>query len=62
VRSIEHVAPQAGSRAGRFNLQLVKGIEPAVDLDATQMTSQQKNVLKRFIRENSCSMDECSSR
>jgi hypothetical protein len=38
-RSIEHVAPQADSKAGMFNLQLVKGIEPAVDLDATQMTS-----------------------
>ncbi len=40
ARSIEHVAPQAGSNAGLFNLRLVKGIEPAVDLDATQMTSR----------------------
>ncbi len=40
VRSIEHVAPQVGSRPGMFSLQLVKGIAPAVDLDATQMATR----------------------
>ncbi len=39
-RLIEHVAPKAGSKAGMFNVRLVKGIEPAVDLDAAEMTSR----------------------
>lgn len=40
VRLIEHVSPQATSAKGMVSIQLVKGIQPAGELDARDMTSR----------------------
>ena len=40
VRSVEHASPPAGSTPGMFSLQLVKGLQPTLALDATQMVSR----------------------
>ncbi|MCX7015313.1 MAG: DUF6259 domain-containing protein, partial [Candidatus Sumerlaeota bacterium] len=40
AKAIEHVTPVRGRTAGLFHIQWVKGIEPAGELDAVEMTSR----------------------
>jgi hypothetical protein len=39
-RSVQHVSPEADPDRGLFRIQLVEGIQPAGEVDATQMTLQ----------------------
>lgn len=48
VRSIEHISPRADSTPGLFHIQLVKGTQPAMDIDAVQTVSR---VLRRAANE-----------
>ena len=40
TRSVQHVSPEADPDRGLFRIQLVEGVKPAGEVDATQMTSQ----------------------
>jgi len=43
VRSLEHVAADADSSSGLFRVQLVRGIRPVGEIDASQMSSRVKS-------------------
>jgi hypothetical protein len=40
VRSIEHISPRAETAPGLFRIHLVKGMQPAMDIDAVQTVSR----------------------